>query len=290
LRPAVDTEYWQDWLGNEYTLETPARFNKSLGRQVAIIDVDSRDFPIMEDDFIEWTDVDANSAGVLNHYLYAQIHGYDYKFMKMPSISDRHDTWLKVAGIAQNLQDYQFVVFLDNDATFANLELPLEWMLNYWNIHENITIAVSDAPPHDNSEDAEGNRMANTGFIVAQNTPLTHKLMKLWAECPEEKHYEGCAKFREDFPHEQGAFSDFIRYDPKFGESTMRLSCDETNGRSPDPEVAPAACEGKLIKHWWASKKSMKPKLQQTIMRDILRMAQQPGPGLSAHVYLPEYE
>lgn len=74
------------------------------------------------------------SGGISNHYLYAMIHGYDYKFYHALDMPDHHATWIKPHIFKELLPDYEFVVFMDADAIVSHLEVPLEWMFNRWGI------------------------------------------------------------------------------------------------------------------------------------------------------------
>jgi hypothetical protein len=159
------------------------------------------------------------SASLMNHFLYSQIHGYDYKFYAARHLKHRHDTWIKPHVLHELLHYYKFVVFIDADAVIQHLELPLEWLFNKWGVGPETTVAM----PLDTrqilngdrnaSMDSKGNVELNTGFVVAHGTPLTFKTMAAWRDCPEGKRYEGCKHWAKHWSHEQRAFSEYIRYD-----------------------------------------------------------------------------
>jgi len=75
--------------------------------------------------------------------------------------------------------------------------------------------------------DSKGKVTLNTGFVIAQKLPLTLKMMKAWKECPTEKKYKGCGYWKENWSHEQRAFSEYIRYDfnPDGDNIIVRTSC-----------------------------------------------------------------
>jgi hypothetical protein len=58
-------------------------------------------------------------------------HGYDYNFVQAAKFHDRHDTWIKPSTIVNLLEHYKSVVFLDADAAFHRMHMPMEWLLNY---------------------------------------------------------------------------------------------------------------------------------------------------------------
>lgn len=149
----------------------------------------------------------------------AQIHGYDYKFYHAQPMEDHHNTWIKPFVLDRFLHDYRFVVFIDADATVQHLEVPLEWLLNRWNFTPNTSIAM----PIDTKQilgddrnascDSRGVVTLNTGFIITQNLPHTFRMMDAWKTCTSGKRYKDCGTWKENWSHEQRAFSEYIRYD-----------------------------------------------------------------------------
>jgi len=144
-----------------------------------------------------------------------------------------HNTWIKPYVLSEFLQSYRFVVFIDADATIQHLDIPLEWLFNKWGITHRTSVAM----PIDTKQILNGDRNAscdskgkvtlNTGFVIAQKLPLTLKMMKAWKECPTEKKYKGCGYWKENWSHEQRAFSEYIRYDfnPDGDNIIVRTSC-----------------------------------------------------------------
>ena len=134
-------------------------------------------------------------------------------------MEDMHDTWVKPHVVQEMLHSYKFVVFIDADATITHLEVPMEWMFNRWNITENTSIALPvDTEQILNgdknaSHDSKGNMELNTGVIIAQALPYTFEMLTAWKTCPTERRYEGCGQWKNNWSHEQRAFSEYIRYD-----------------------------------------------------------------------------
>jgi hypothetical protein len=134
-------------------------------------------------------------------------------------MAEHHDTWIKPHVLMELLHSYRFVVFIDADAIIQHLEVPIEWLFNKWNITENTSIAM----PIDTKEnrggddtvscDSKGKVVLNTGVVIAQALPYTFEMFKAWNECTSEHRYPGCGKWKEEWSHEQRAFSEYIRYD-----------------------------------------------------------------------------
>jgi hypothetical protein len=208
------------------------------------------------------------SGGVFNHYTYALIHGYDYKFIHATNFEDRHATWIKPSALANHIKNYKFIVFLDADAAFRFLHLPIEWMLNYWDITPKHAITMAKDPwspdePQFNS-DRFNRTYTNTGFMVVQNTPNTLDMLKAWHECPDDVRYANCSQWKQPKFHEQSAFGEYIRYD--YGDYVKELDCGEANGF---PGVEISDCQGKFVRHYWFEKHLVKVDFRENLMNAI---------------------
>jgi hypothetical protein len=149
-----------------------------------------------------------------------------------------------VPGLLSVLSSYKFVVFMDADALFNQMHIPVEWLLNYWSIDSTISLAMALDPEGPQNNDTNGRRYANTGFIIAQNNPKTYEILTALDECPEETRYEGCAVWADTRFDEQAAFGRYVRYD--YDEYIKELPCEEANGEW-DLEI----CKGVFIQHMW---------------------------------------
>lgn len=184
----------------------------------------------------------------------ATIHGYDYRLLKIPRSDGRFGTWSKVTAIKEALKRYEYVVFLDADAMVLYLNLPMEWLFNYWEISTDTLVALAMDPDAPHNRDFNDRTMLNTGFMIGQQSPRTHELFEAWESCPTETRYPGCSKWGREWAHEQSAFGNHVRYDFNRSEDIKVLPCAEANGC---PEVADTGCVGELIRHYWGDKKSL---------------------------------
>lgn len=242
--------------GQLHSLPVAPIFTEPLGKNLVIIDVDTRPLDDPGEVFNRypptWAELKRLSAGILHHYLYAQIHGYDYKFIRAPDYEDRQGGWTKVIMTQELLKTYDYVIMVDEDAEFNNPEVPLEWLFNYWNITKETTLAMAADPAGDPNFDSKGNVMLNTGFVINQaKAPKTEELYKVWAECPEEQVFPGCAKWKYEGFREQTAFSEHVRYNYMEDNVIQVLPCSEANGC---PEAEESGCVGTFIRHYWKDK------------------------------------
>lgn len=247
------------------------RYTKKMGSDILILDLDTR--PLKSTEMFEkgeydWRNINHVSGGVFAHYAYAQIHGYDYKFVHAAEFEDRHATWIKPSALANLIKDYKFIVFLDADATFRFMQLPMEWMMNYWNVEPHHSFVMAKDPwspeePQFNS-DRFNRTYTNTGFMIVQNNKQVMPILKAWHECPDDTRYPNCSQWKEPKFHEQSAFGEYIRYD--YEENIKELDCGQANGF---PGVEVSNCQGKFIRHYWFEKSLVKVDYRENLMNAI---------------------
>lgn len=262
-----------------FDVELPSEpyFTEPLGKKLCIIDMDSRPFnesgQIFAEEGMSWDDaqtVHGLAGGVLNHFVYSKIHGYKYYYINLESYDDRRDSWKKPPIMSAILKDHDVCIYLDSDAIFNRLDVPFEWLMNYWEINDkNNSLALAADPNAKNNQDKFGKVYLNTGFIVAQNNEKTFEIFDEWEDCPNDggKHPE-CSEFRTNRPGkptDQGGFGTYIRYD--YPKDIKELLCTEANGF---PE-SHSGCEGKFIKHLWTGKNThIKVAIGQQFPGDLL--------------------
>lgn len=159
--------------------------------------------------------------------------------------------------LSEILKDHDACVYVDSDAIFNVLNLPFEWLMNYWDIHpDNNSLALAFDPGSKTNQDKFGKTYLNTGFIILQNNEKTFEILDAWQKCPDDDSvHPGCKYFRTSpgcpgRPTDQGGFGTYIRYD--FPEDIMELPCTEANGFI----ESKSGCAGTFIKHLWTGKSS----------------------------------
>ncbi|KAF2459128.1 hypothetical protein BDY21DRAFT_362607 [Lineolata rhizophorae] len=267
----ITHQKYTDADGDEYVIEGEPHFTKPLGKDLLILDTDSRPFTepneILSNGTYDWSDAHGLSNGMLNHYMYSQIHGYDYLFIKTPKYEDRGPSWAKPVTIANLLPRYRFVVFVDSDAIFHRPEVPFEWLLNHWGATDATALALATDPPEfDYNRDTRGRVVHNTGFVVAQNVPRAHALLRDWVECPDELRHEDCAKWKNVWSFDQGAFAEYVRYAFDQPDDILDVPCGEANGY-PESE---GSCDGKFIRHFWIQKDKLKAGVADSMMQVLV--------------------
>lgn len=224
--------------------------------------------------------------------------------MHSPTIAGRDAAWLRIPAISVALQrGCRFVVYLDTDAILPHLRLPMEWLLNYWNITTDTIMASSQEPLYwlrklwntsqeevnatyeepflswTSGFDTRGRRAVNGGVLIIQNTPRTIEMLRRWKDCPTGSRYRGCEALAQGWPAEQGAFNEYVRYD--FLNYIRELPCDEAHGY-PNASID---CHGSLIRHYTLDKQMVAKAMDDIIARDIMESTQRLMLREKEHVY-----
>jgi len=133
-----------------------------------------------------------------------------------------------------------------------NLNLPLEWLFNRWNItHETSLSLPLDPDEPQNKDRTRGNTNLNCGFVIAQNLPRTHEILEAWQQCPDlPNRFPDCEKWKVTWPAEQAAFGEYIRYAFNKTEDIKEIPCDEANGFP----GSGSECRGVFVRHHWSDK------------------------------------
>ncbi|KAM0269832.1 hypothetical protein ACHAQH_009642 [Verticillium albo-atrum] len=256
--------------GSVYNIDPSNRqWDQSLGKDVLILDVDTRFDNPGHVSVLDKKNLNARRAGRLNHYIYALIHGYDYRFMHAPKYWYRHQTWVKVPMMKEALKKYKFVVFLDADAIFTEPQLPLEWLMSLWNIHDETLLAMAEDLDVGSNYDKKGWLLWNTGFVIAQQSERTQKLFKSWIDCPSDAEYPGCSHWSYHWAHEQAAFGNYLRYDYNTSDQLRMLPCMHANGSPYIPENN--TCGGVFVSHLWSEKWRAIEDLREMVTTGLMR-------------------
>ncbi|CAP99276.1 Pc22g19880 [Penicillium rubens Wisconsin 54-1255] len=271
----IDALEFDDQNGKTYSLPQMPRFTKPLREKILILDVDTRplDGPgeLLNGTRLNTTSAHHNTIGRLSHYIYATIHGYDYKLIQASSPKGLHGTWSKVTAMKEALKYYEFVIFLDGDAMIRHPHLPMEWLFNYWDITPDTLVAMALDPDEPQNRDAKGKTLLNTGFIIGQRDPRTQELFEAWESCPTDMRYPDCSKWSQQWSHEQAAFGNHLRYDNALQGGIKTLSCAEANGY---PEMAKTNCTGEFIRHYWIFKDLLPAAVESSITQYFLPRVQ----------------
>ncbi|EOA87895.1 hypothetical protein ACJQWK_08335 [Exserohilum turcicum] len=295
IRYPVDEPTYTDASGKVHEVKEDAPWwREPLRNQVLIVDIDTR-IPDKENELwnehrLNWETMKAEgdggmvSASFMNHFFYAQIHGYDYRFINAADMEGMHNTWVKPHVLYSLLKSYKFVIFIDADATIQHLELPVEWLFNRWGITPDTSIAmpldtrqILNGDEHA-SEDSRGKLALNTGVVIAQALPHTFDMLEAWKECPTSDRYPECKQWANEWSHEQKAFSEYIRYDfnPN-GTNIVEIPCNDAMGYPgiTDHSWITSKCTGQFIRHHTIDKHRTKKSTEAAMMQSLTDLLHQ---------------
>ncbi|CAG2007929.1 unnamed protein product [Fusarium graminearum] len=250
------------------------RWKKTLGKKVILIDTDTRlntteENTILDKRPLHFPTLHGRTGGHLNHYLYAMIHGYDYRLVRAADYPDRHGTWVKPAIAKEALKTHDFVISLDSDAVFTHLNLPIEWLMNLWDIRpEETLVAMAYDLDIKIDYDTRGNLVLNTGFVISQASQRTQEMYERWEDCP--RSIPGCEHWNFKWAHEQSAFSHYIRYEFNRTHDVKNIPCSHANGNEFTAE-GQCKCQGIFVSHNWKSKQRTPELLSRSVMTSLAR-------------------
>lgn len=254
-------------------------WNVPLGNDLCIVDIDSRPMNGSNqiwspDDTFDWKHVKGSQSGYFNHYIYSRIHGYRYIYMQATVPEGWAAPWARPGVFKHLLPQCRVLLYADSDVIIPNLRLPVEWLLNYWQIPTNQSILASAEDALNvpgllpwTQPDSRGNPNNNGGFIILHNSAdhVLDALLTKWANCVSEVDYPGCANYTKKWPAEQGALNEFVRYD--FPEYVMRLPCNEAMGW---PEWQ--YCKGQLVRHYTVAKDQVHGAIEASLAQGLMKV------------------
>lgn len=196
------------------------------------------------------------------------IHGYDYRLIRAPNYPDRHGTWVKPAVMKEALKRHDFVISLDSDAVFTHLHLPIEWLMNLWDVTPHTLVAMAEDIENSIDYDSHGKLILNTGFVIAQASERNQQMMEVWEDCP--NRIAGCDRWKNKWAHEQSAFSEYIRYEFNGTDEVKNIPCSHANGNE-YYDKGKGACQGVFVSHNWHTKAKTVEILQRSVMDGVIR-------------------
>eukprot|EP01134_Creolimax_fragrantissima_P007190 CFRG7190T1 len=123
----------------------------------------------------------------INQKEYAKRHGYDFYVYRDSTLGwemekgswDSIVTWNKVNAIPRHLQDHEWMMWIDSDAVFTNMNITLESIIEKASDKE---FLIADDP---------AGWMLNTGVMFFRNTEWTRNMIQKWWTMPKHQHNMG---------------------------------------------------------------------------------------------------
>ncbi|KAF4987247.1 hypothetical protein FDECE_15518 [Fusarium decemcellulare] len=273
VHPLTDREFVTD-KGERFEVPPDQlHWKKKLGQRVLLLDTDTRLDKMNENTMLHecplyFPTLPGRTGGHLNHYIYAMIHGYDYRLVRAADYPDRHGTWVKPAIVKEALKTHDIVVSLDSDAVFTHLDLPLEWLMNLWDVTPETLVAMAVDLDWKGDYDPQGNLILNTGFVIAQAGQRSQDMFERWEDCP--RSIPGCDHWNFKWAHEQAAFSWYIRYEFNQTNDVKNIPCNHANGNE-YAHNGKCECQGVFVSHNWKNKDKTPELLSRSIMTSLAR-------------------
>lgn len=133
---------------------------------------------------------------------YCEKHGYEYVLSREMPRRDRYVNWHKIPVVRRELQDCDYLLFVDADAIFYAQDLSIEEELIPLLEDKKFLIARDGV-----AEDRRGNfENENTGVLFMKADDEVRELLDAWDRSSDDHEWS-----RWNWPYEQGRFGDVIR-------------------------------------------------------------------------------
>jgi hypothetical protein len=96
--------------------------------------------------------------------------------------------------------------------------------------------------------DSRGRTALRGGIIIVHTTSQTQERLSRWASCPTSNRYPRWRGLIDDWPAEQGAFNEYIRYD--FSQRVREIPCNEAHGYLGTVSLSAVMVHCFAITHW----------------------------------------
>lgn len=156
----------------------------------------------------KWTtsgDCDYMQVSSKNHIDYCYNHNYTY-ICEIFTESDYigfHPTWIKIMALQKHIHNYDYVVWVDSDVIFTNMNTSIEDFIS-----ENLSLIIPKC-----EMDYTTNTVwtgITTGFMICKNDKFIHNLLQ--------KLIDTSGVYTYDYFHEQSVLDDYLRDNDFFNE------------------------------------------------------------------------
>ncbi|KAI9221137.1 hypothetical protein BC828DRAFT_336190, partial [Blastocladiella britannica] len=182
---------------------------------------------------------------------------YDFQLISMPKLNGRWATWNKVRAIYSALDKHDIAVFIDTDSWWEDPTQSLEALMERWKFHSTASMLLPLDPP---GQPRANFNSTNTGFWMVRNTTLSRTALRALWNCPHA--VAACKDLAKGFPHEQGAFSRFIRPLMREWDDLVIAPCTDANGYWRHWK-----CKGAVVIHPWDCKECVVPRVRDWLVR-----------------------
>ena len=151
-------------------------------------------------DTIRWNGYgkcDYGDFAATNHLEYSNKHDYSYlkQIVKNSDYPDWHPTWIKIDVILKTLPLFDYIVWIDADAVFVNLDIKIEDFID-----DGIDLVLTKSEMDKTTGNVWTN--TNTGFMIWKNSEWSLNVLKTLWENPD--------RYRFDFFHEQSRLDELL--------------------------------------------------------------------------------
>jgi hypothetical protein len=165
---------------------------------------------------------------MLNHKLYADMHGYRYRFDLTPSRHINLPYFHKIAKIADALEDADWIFWIDDDAAFTQLEMRLEIVVPEM-LNPNLHLIFCRSPVNLQG----GWTYLSSGNFFIRNSKVSQELLSNAREelLPKIETWWDSSRFGMFTGGDQDVLVYLIMTEPRFQKATAILEYERFNTR-----------------------------------------------------------
>lgn len=118
--------------------------------------------------------------------MYAESHGYEFKAFNLPTKFERHTAWARVWYLKENIEKYDYVMYVDGDAFFVNHAMSLLRLIAYMDDSPVCGLFARDQMLENKVFHSD---RANAGVFIFSSKNNGKQLADLWWEVPNDGTY-----------------------------------------------------------------------------------------------------
>ena len=139
---------------------------------------------------VDYSDLPYAKHTVAINERYCKKHGYEFRVLGLPDgFPDRPPAWLRVWHAKQNIDKYDYIMFVDGDAFFVDHKQNLDHLfLKYFKDEDACFLFARDQKLQNHIFHAA---LPNAGVFIIRNSKTSGLLVDEWWDVPGDARHEG---------------------------------------------------------------------------------------------------
>ena len=205
----IEGEYWWSPTGENINYDISIRYNDQeiqfipFNKKIGIISSYTEKN--------EWTNngkCDFVEVSSTNHMNYCLKHGYSYinEMYREEEYKDFHPTWIKIFSLLKNIDNYDYIVWIDSDCVFIKDDLKIEDL-----IQKDVDLILPKMEMDKNHGTSWTS--TSTGFMVFKRSQWSKNLLQYLIDNMKE--------YRTEYFHEQTVLDNYLNENEYYTEEEL---------------------------------------------------------------------